>query len=302
MTEVRMPPSRTLPELEEEQDVDLGKAWSTVVERWWLPALGIVAGIVLGYLLALGGTQVYQAKTTLYLGQPFSPTGNAPVQSLNTNPRTVSAIARSESAIKAAAAASGLRPGRLRGRISSSAVSAAAAGSGAARGTQGQLVDISVKGRAPRKVERAADALAAIVIARVSGYVNTKIRTYNRRLNGGKEALASNQRRIALLTSVLQRERGIAPLEQLVLVSQLDNAEQRRGVLLEEESDTEQLLSLAQNVERARVIAKASAVKTTARSKRNSMLVGALIGLILGIVAALAWEPVATRLGRRAPL
>lgn len=34
------------------------------------------------------------------------------------------------------------------------------------------------------------------------------------------------------------------------------------------------------------------AAKTTARSRRNTVLVSALIGLILGIVAALVYEPV----------
>jgi uncharacterized protein involved in exopolysaccharide biosynthesis len=36
-------------------------------------------------------------------------------------------------------------------------------------------------------------------------------------------------------------------------------------------------------------------VRTTARSRRNDVVVGALLGLLLGIIAALAWEPVAAR-------
>jgi hypothetical protein len=38
--------------------------------------------------------------------------------------------------------------------------------------------------------------------------------------------------------------------------------------------------------------------KTTAQSRRNSIVVGAAIGLLLGLAAALLWEPVATRLRR----
>ena len=59
-----------------------------------------------------------------------------------------------------------------------------------------------------------------------------------------------------------------------------------------------QLLTLAQNVEQSKLFSPARATKTTARSRRNSILVGALIGLVLGILAALLWEP-AVRVARR---
>jgi uncharacterized protein involved in exopolysaccharide biosynthesis len=65
-------------------------------------------------------------------------------------------------------------------------------------------------------------------------------------------------------------------------------------------SNNQQLLALAQNVEQSKLITPARAVKTTARSRRNSVLVGALIGLLLGIIAALLWEPAAKVVRRTA--
>jgi gas vesicle protein len=47
------------------------------------------------------------------------------------------------------------------------------------------------------------------------------------------------------------------------------------------------------------VISGAAASKTTARSHRNSTVVGALIGLILGGIAALLWDPFVERRARR---
>ena len=44
---------------------------------------------------------------------------------------------------------------------------------------------------------------------------------------------------------------------------------------------------------------KAISHKTTARSRRNTVIIGALIGLILGALAALLWEPVAARVTPR---
>ena len=41
-------------------------------------------------------------------------------------------------------------------------------------------------------------------------------------------------------------------------------------------------------------------MKTTARSSRTSLLVGALIGLLVGAVAALAAEPIVARRRRSA--
>ena len=59
-----------------------------------------------------------------------------------------------------------------------------------------------------------------------------------------------------------------------------------------------ELLSVAQGVEHGQIINTAVPTKTTARSRRNTVIVAALIGLLLGIVAALLWEPI-TRVVRR---
>ena len=62
----------------------------------------------------------------------------------------------------------------------------------------------------------------------------------------------------------------------------------------------QQQLALAKNVERAQVINPAAATQVTARSARNSALVGGLVGLLLGAVAALLAEPVLARRNRAA--
>ena len=55
-------------------------------------------------------------------------------------------------------------------------------------------------------------------------------------------------------------------------MSSLDNAQARRGQLLDLQSDVRQQLALAENVEKAQVVEPAAAVKTTARSGRNGAL------------------------------
>lgn len=277
-----------------EQEVDLHSAWRRIQARWWLPAGGVVLGLVVGFALALGGGQVYRAKTTIFLGQPFAPSGGGQILSLATNPRTVAEMVRSEAALKAAAAASGLRVGALRGSVSTAAITAV----GQAK-AQTALVEISVKGPAPRKVEKAADALAQRVTGTVSEYVDGKITLLESQVDADRSELDSINRRVDL-AQAQQAEilagKGLSFAERLLLLTNINStlsfAEQRRGTVQQDLLAARQLLSLAQNVERSRIVEPAVAVKTTARSARNSALVGALIGLLLGAGAALwadAW-------------
>jgi len=290
-------PDRPGLEPDDEREVDLRSAWQRIVARWWLPIGGLVVGGVAGALLALGGGNVWQAETLLALGQPFSPNGGAPVQAFLTNPRAVSEIVRSESALKEAAADADLRVGQLRGRVSTATVGASGPG---ARTTGAPLVTIQVEGEAPRRVERAADSLARIVIARTSAaYVDTKIETFEAQLDSIQDQLNTLAPRITAAEQAVDQA-GLAPLDKLVVVGQLDNAQQRRGQLLEQQTTVQQQLALAENVERAQVINPAAATQVTARSARNSALVGGLVGLLLGAVAALLAEPVLARRNRAA--
>ena len=294
-TELRRRPARALPELDAEDEVDLGRYGTTVAARWWLPLAGLILGIAAGYALALGGKDVYRAEALLYLGQPLS--GDQPlVATLQTNPTTVQEIVHSAAALREAGRRSGLRLAQLRGNVSAQAI---APPRGAARPGQGPLYEIAVKGEGAGKVETAADVLATRVVARVSGFVDAKIEAHRLRLEAARRSLASIERRIALQRAAVANSRGLTPLETLALVSQLDNSEQQRAQLIDEQLEAQQRLSLAEHVERAQVVERAAAVKTTARSVRNSALVAGVLGLLLGVLAALAWEPLSARMGRR---
>jgi uncharacterized protein involved in exopolysaccharide biosynthesis len=80
-----------------------------------------------------------------------------------------------------------------------------------------------------------------------------------------------------------------------VIVSQTENAEQRRGIVEERRQEVQQQLALAKEIEHARVVEQAGAVKTTARSPQNSAVVGGIIGLLVGAIVAVAWPAVGTR-------
>jgi len=282
---------RDFSELDEEREVDLQRYWSTLAARWWLPLAGLVAGVVVGYLLTLGGNQVYEATATLYLGQPYA--GNSPIQGLATNPTYVSQVIKSEAEARKAAAASGLRPGQIKNNVSTQTVSGA---KGALKAGQTPLVTITLTGSSPKKVATATTVLADDIIAQLSVFVDQKIQSFQTLDESFKQQLASNQQKIAAAQSAIKAGSSLSPLEQLVLEGNLDSAIQQRGQLLIAQATNEQQLSQAENVEKPQLVDKPIPVKTTARSRRNSMLVGAALGLILGILAALLWEPVARRI------
>src|ERR671931_639087 len=108
--------------------------------------------------------------------------------------------------------------------------------------------------------------------------------------------LASLDKRLAQEQALLG---SLSGAEKLAAIGIIGIAEQRRSVVTQDLLSTRPLLAQAKTVERGRVLTRAVGTKTTARSKRNSAVVGAFLGLLLGIAAALLWEPLAGRLARR---
>src|SRR5438552_3333841 len=295
-TRVRPQRERPLPDVDAEEELELGRYWNALLTRWWLPLVGLVAGIAIGYVLSLGGHQVYQAKAIIYLGQPLSPNGTSQIQSLSTNPSAVKQIVLSASAQHEAEMKGGLAIGSLRGHVSTQAVAGAAPALG--RTGQNPLVLIIVDGRHRAQIARGANALAAIAVRDVSaGYVGTKIKSLQAQVTTQTQAMKSIDATIATYRGTASN-RSLSTTDRLILASQLNGQTLQRSQVVDQLAQYQQLLVLAKNVEQSRVVTGALAVKTTARSRRNSILVGAVIGLLLGILAALLWEPAAA-LARR---
>jgi uncharacterized protein involved in exopolysaccharide biosynthesis len=281
-------------DLDAEREIDLARWRRALTALWWLPAAGLVLGAVVGLLFTVGGTTSYKATTLISLGQPVSP-GGVLIASYATNPRAISEITSSASAQNQAAHEAGIHPGVLRGKVSVGVVGVAT-GVGAAR--TAPLIALNVQGKIGKRTEDAANALARIVVADTTApYVGTKIRTYEQVLNTVNKQLASINLRLASLNAALKTSH-LSAIDQLVLVSQVDNSEQRQGNLLDQQATTQQQLAFANNVESAKIVQPAASVLSSAHSRRTSLVIGALIGLILGGIAAIAGYG---RIGRLSP-
>jgi hypothetical protein len=264
---------------EAEQEVDFAKYVRLLGARWWLLVAGLVAGAVIGYLVSLGGTQVYSATATLYLGQPYTPTGGALVTDQATNPSAVGAVINSQSIDNTVANRCHAKASAFRKGISTQAV---ATGASAKSGAQvNPLVKVIVQAKKGKVAACAANALAEQVVKNLGSYPARKIANLRAHIAFDNEDIKTIQAAIA--------NPGISATDKLILQTTL------RSDQLDKTTNS-QLLLLATQVESPKVLTHAASQKITARSRRNTVVIAALIGLILGALAALLWDSVAARL------
>jgi uncharacterized protein involved in exopolysaccharide biosynthesis len=281
-------------DLDAEREIDLARWRRALTALWWLPVAGLVVGAIVGVAFSFGGSTTYKATSLISLGQPVSP-GGVVIASFATNPRAISEITSSASAQDEAAKTADLQPGALRGHVAVGTVGTAT-GAGAARTTP--LIALTVDGSNGENIAGATNALAKIVIERTTApYVGAKINTYESVLETTNKQLSSLAVRLAALESALATSQ-LDALNKLALISQVDNAEQRQGNLLDQKASTTQQLTFAREVESAKIVTTAAPVKASAHSKSTSLVVGALIGLILGGILAIAGYG---RVGRLSP-
>jgi uncharacterized protein involved in exopolysaccharide biosynthesis len=271
-------------DVDAEREVDLARWRRAVVTLWWLPVAGLVIGAIFGALYSLRGGSTYKAAALISLGQPTSP-GGALVNGFGVNPRAVSQIVTAADAQARAEGRAGLRPEALRGHVSVAQVGTAT-GAGAGRATP--LISLTVDGADPAKTAAAANALAEIVVQKTTAsYVGVKIRTFRKTLQSVDKQLKGVNAGLTVLTRAAKAARNRDPLQQLVVVSQADNALARLGNLIAQQEALQQQLAFATQVESAKIVEPARAVKASAHSRSSSLLIGALIGLLLGAVAAI---------------
>ena len=275
------PPQRGF-DPEAEQEVDFARYVRLLAVRWWLLAAGVVAGAVIGYLISLGGNQVYSATATVYLGQPYSPTGGNPVITQQTNPSSVGQVINAQSVDNTVANLCHLKdPSLFKKGISTQTV---ATGASTKAGTAAQvspLVKISVQSKKGKVAACAANGLATEVVKKLGTYPAAKIKNLDAHIAFDNQDIKTIQAAIA--------NPGISDTDKLILQTTLRNDQL-------DKTTNSQLLLLATQVESPSIQSNAASHKVTARSRRNTVVIAALIGLILGAIAALFWDRAATLL------
>jgi capsular polysaccharide biosynthesis protein len=264
---------------EAEQEVDFARYGRLLAVRWWLLAAGLVLGAVVGYGVSLGGTQVYRASATIYLGQPYSASGNIQLQTLQTNPSAVTAVVHSELVIRTIARECRAKPSSFRRGISTQNVAGNLSKNG-----QNPVVKVTVQAKKAKEASCAANGLANKVVEKVSAFAVRKINNFKSQIAADAKSIQSIQASIAGST--------ITTTDKLILLTQLRADQQDKLAAT-------QLLLQATQVEVPHVLTGAASQRVTARSRRNTVVVSALIGLVLGALVAVSWDRVAPRLASR---
>ena len=284
---------------DDEQEIDLGRYWGAVVARWWLVLGAVVAGIVVGYLTTLGGTKQYEAEAVIYLGTPLA--GGSVVVDPPTQLALVNQLALAPETRREIAAAVGLNPRDLVGNISTKTVLGI---SNAKVGPVAPIASVKVSGRPAVKIAAAANLLAQRILDSQSHYTQVKIAQLKNRPAYSRTQLASVQEKLANAQALQKRllDSSADLTTKLITVqtyTQVILSSQARISELEgAQFSYAQAFSLAQDVELGHIVTPAIPTPVNARSRSNSIVVGAIVGLILGIVAAILWLPALRKLGR----
>jgi len=269
-------------ELEIEQEVDFGRYLRALARGWWLLLAGLVIGAVLGVALTLGSGNLYRAKATVYLGQPLAVNSSASIQGVNTNPSTVNQLAHATDVLSQVSRLSGLPLKKLSAGVSTATVQGSLSKLG-----QSPLVTISVQANTRRKaVTDATNALAKLVLARISAYPSKKIATLQAQIASCNNQIAEIDKHLKTIDAAIAAGSGFSR-EQQVLLIQATLSEQRRGTLSDELQQDQLLLAQAKTVERGSVVTYAKATKTTGHSRKSGLVVGGALGFLVGALVAL---------------
>jgi hypothetical protein len=268
---------------EAEQEVDFARYGRMLARRWWLVAVGVVAGAVIGYLVALGGTKLYDATATIYVGQPYNTSGSIPLISLQTNPSAISQIANSQ-AVDATVAAQCKTSVKSFGKGISVQHPAAATATKGLASQVNPLVTLTVETSKGKVATCVANGLSRAAVAGVATYVVQQVAFYEKHI-------ASDQAAIKALNAAIF-DPTVSSSDKIALVQ----------VLKGDQTDlfnTSGLLLQAKDIESPRVTVPARARQVTAQSHKNTVLIAALMGLILGVLGALLWDRVVPRFSTR---
>jgi uncharacterized protein involved in exopolysaccharide biosynthesis len=266
---------------EAEREVDFARYVRMLLRRWWLVAIGVIVGAVIGYLASLGGTKVFSATATIYLGQPYN--GSTPILNLQVNPAAVGQIANSQWADAKVATQCHTNVESFRKGISVQKVASSTPAKGLAAQVN-PLVTVTVQAAKGKVATCVANGLSRTAVAGLSDYSSEKVRNYESRI-------ATDAADIKRIQAKL--EAGGVSGSDVILLTTLLRSDQT------DYSTYSQALFVANQVESPKLMVPARQRQVTAQSSKNTVIIAALIGLILGILGALLWDRIVPRLSAR---
>jgi len=279
--------------------IDVGSWFATLLRNWWVILGLVVLGAVVGGGVTLAAPKEYSATSSVYIGQTTDANGNA-MAGLNSNSKAATQLLSSQTVLNEAAKRTGMKvtAGRLRRETTVETPSSTVKTSTSVV----NIIVITVTDSNKLRATAAANALAAVLVERISPGVTEKIALLEQQLATGKKGLAASVARstasqagLAAIArgggSAAEKAAASAPYVAIVQAAAteqeaLDSATQK----------TELMLLTARQVEQPRLLHEAAVPDSpSGPSLTLNVAAGALAGLVISIVVAFVRRRVAER-------
>jgi polysaccharide biosynthesis transport protein len=290
--------------MSDDTTIDVGSWFLTLLHNWWVIVGLIVIGIVVGAAVTLAQPKQYSATASVYIGQTTDANGNA-MAGLNSNAKAAVQLLASEVVLKAAAEKTGMdiSVGKLRKETSVETPSSTIKTTTSVV----NIVVITVTDTKPARAAAAANALADVLLSHLDTGTNEKIALLEQQLAAQQKEYAAATARAAASQKALAAiaagggsasEKALAASPYLAVV---------QGAATEQESLTSSIqktqlqLLVAKQVEQPRILHEAGVPDSPSGPQMSlNVAIGALAGLVIGIIVAFARKGLADRRAGRA--
>ena len=284
---------------DESTTIDVGSWFATLARNWWVIVGLVVIGIVVGAVVTKTQPKVYTATASVYIGQTTDANGNA-MAGLNSNAKAATQLLASQVVLKEAADRTGMdiSTSLLRKETTVETPSSTVKTSTSVV----NIVVISVTDTKKARAAAAANALANVLLERIGGNVDEKIAALEVDLAAGKKAYAAAlgrsaeaQKAIAAIGagSGSSAEKAMSSAPYLAIVQ---GAATELDALSAANQKTELQLLVAKQVEQPRMLHEAGIPDSpSGPSMTMNVAIGALAGLVIGIIVAFARRALADR-------
>jgi hypothetical protein len=268
-----------------------------VVRRWYVVVACIVVAVLLVVLSSSQNGQRYQAQTTVFVGQPLTPTESGPITStVVSNPTSASAFVRSTRTMQKAASTAGVTLTALRNATSVTILSATSVTKLTGGNANVQLVVLGQQGWSRLQVQRVANSLAQSLIGWANIYQRTKASLLSKQITFDTTSMNNLQLTLERAKTALDQvsSSGLSATDkasrEAPLLATIADAGSRFDEIAQSRTTYQLYLAASTTVEAAGYVQQPSITRVTASSRRSSIIVAAFAGLIIGVLLALVWE------------
>jgi capsular polysaccharide biosynthesis protein len=279
--------------------IDVGSWFVTLLRNWWVILGLVILGAAVGGAITLAAPKEYSATSSVYIGQTTDANGN-PMAGLNSNSKAATQLLASQALLNEAAKRTGMKVTASRLRKETTVVTPSSTVKTSTSVVN--IVVITVTDTNKERAAAAANALATVLVERISPGVDEKIVLLEQQLATGKKALAASvARSTAAQVGMAAIARGGGSAAERAAASTLYVAIVQAAATEQEALDssnqkTELLLLTAKQVEQPRILHEAAVPDSpSGPSLTLNVAAGALAGFVIGVVVAFVRRRLAER-------